>query len=127
MPLAMSQAWLVLGPPGCGKTSWIRDQLVRHPSPYAYWRLQGPSFDNLEQGLDGGIDGAWLNDQIPELQIPAGQPSDLLMDDRLLRDQELLMVVEVQHLKVLSAPVLKTFIHRFRSNWRIFTSSRVGS
>ena len=57
MPLAMSQLWLVLGPPGCGKTSWIRDQLVRHPGPCAYWRLQGPSFDNFEQGLDGGIDG----------------------------------------------------------------------
>ena len=96
MPLAMSQVWLVLGPPGCGKTSWIRDQLVRHPGPCVYWRLQGPSFDNLEQGLDGGIDGAWLKDQIPELQIPTGQLSELSIDDGLLREKELLMVVEVQ-------------------------------
>ena len=92
----MSQMWLVVGPPGCGKTTWIRDQLGLHSGPCAYLRLQGPSLENLEQGLDGGIDGAWLKDQIPELQIPTGPLSELSIDDGLLREKELLMVVEVQ-------------------------------
>ena len=92
----MSQVWWVLGPPGCGKTTWIRHQLVLHPGPCAYLPLQGPSLENLEKGLDGGIDGSWLKDQISELQIPTGYLPDLLMDDGLLREEELLMVIEVQ-------------------------------
>ena len=59
---------LVSGPPGCGKTAWALQTLQSHQGACAYLRLAGDSPDGLEQGLDSGIDEAWLQDQIPELQ-----------------------------------------------------------
>ena len=64
----MQQTWLIAGPPGCGKTNWILDTLLKHEGDCAYLRLDGPSHEGLDQGHNAGIDGAWLMDQVPRLQ-----------------------------------------------------------
>ena len=66
--MTMQQTWLITGPPGCGKTSWIRDCLLKHAGACAYLRLNGSIQEGLEQGHNAGIDCAWLTDQIPKLQ-----------------------------------------------------------
>ena len=63
----MQNTWLITGPPGCGKTNWIRDSFLKHPGSCAYLRLSGPEQEGLEQGHNAGIDSTWLKDQIPEL------------------------------------------------------------
>ena len=63
----MNQTWLISGPPGCGKTTWILKMLQQHAGPCSYLRLSGHSLDNLELGRNAGIDRAWLHDQIPQL------------------------------------------------------------
>ena len=68
--VAMSQVCLISGPPGCGKTFWALKTLQEHTGPCAYLRLQGEQEEGLEQGVDSGIDLAWLKDQIPRLQEP---------------------------------------------------------
>jgi hypothetical protein len=66
-PLATQNTWLITGPPGCGKTNWIRDTFLKHPGTCAYLRLSGSEQEGLEQGHNAGIDSTWLKDQIPEL------------------------------------------------------------
>ena len=63
----MQNTWLITGPPGCGKTNWIRDTFLKHPGSCAYLRLSGSQQEGLEQGHNAGIDSTWLKDQIPEL------------------------------------------------------------
>ena len=64
----MPQTWLIVGPPGCGKTNWIRETLLKHQGSCAYLRLDGCSHEGLEAGINAGIDRNWLSDQIPRLQ-----------------------------------------------------------
>ena len=64
----MNQTLLITGPPGCGKTTWIQKTLMEHPGPKGYIRLAGPEEDGIEQATDGGIDQAWLCDQVPKLK-----------------------------------------------------------
>ena len=64
----MSTTWLISGPPGCGKTTWILNALRDHPGACGYLRLKGTSLEGLEQGCDSGTDRTWLQDQIPSLQ-----------------------------------------------------------
>lgn len=45
----MSTTWLISGPPGCGKTSWILDTLKQHKGACGYVRLDGP---REEAGLE---------------------------------------------------------------------------
>ena len=63
----MQNTWLITGPPGCGKTTWIRDSFLKHQGTCAYLRLSGSEQEGLEQGHNAGIDSTWLQDQIPEL------------------------------------------------------------
>ena len=35
----MSTTWLISGPPGCGKTTWILNALRDHPGACGYLRL----------------------------------------------------------------------------------------
>ena len=56
---------------GCGKTTWVLETLKQHQGACAFLRLED-RLEGLEQGVDGGIDLAWLKDQIPELIL---QPS----------------------------------------------------
>ena len=73
-----SQVVLLSGPPGCGKTSWALKSLQEHQGTRAYIRLEGESSPTLEQGIDSGIDQAWLEDQVPNLQsaLPACKEED---------------------------------------------------
>jgi len=81
MPVTMSTTWLISGPPGCGKTTWILNTLRDHPGPCGYLRLKGTSHEGLEQGRDAGIDRTWLQDQIPALQdLSAPQQSSSAAD-----------------------------------------------
>ena len=64
----MQQTWLIAGPPGCGKTNWIRETLLKHQGVCAYLRLDGLSHESLEAAINAGIDRTWLIDQIPQLQ-----------------------------------------------------------
>ena len=66
---------LVSGPPGCGKTTWVLKTLKQHQGPCAFLRLEGDRSEGLEQGVDSGIDPAWLKDQIPELIALQPSPS----------------------------------------------------
>jgi hypothetical protein len=63
----MQQTWLIIGPPGCGKTNWIRETLLNYQGERVYLRLDGCSHEGLEAGINAGIDRAWLSDQIPQL------------------------------------------------------------
>ena len=63
----MQNTWLITGPPGCGKTNWIRDTFLKHTGRCAYLRLSGSQQEGLEQGHNAGIDSTWLKDQIPQL------------------------------------------------------------
>tara|TARA_Y100000385_G_scaffold271902_1_gene312247 strand:- start:591 stop:881 length:291 start_codon:yes stop_codon:yes gene_type:complete len=63
----MHQTWLIAGPPGCGKTNWIREKLLKHQGPCAFLRLDGWSHEGLEAGMNAGIDLTWLSDQCPQL------------------------------------------------------------
>ena len=87
----MSQTWLISGPPGCGKTSWILTTIRSHPGPCGYLRLSGLSEDGLEQGHNAGIDLAWLRDQRPQLQ-------DLSQSDQQCADRadDQLNLIELQ-------------------------------
>ena len=67
----MSQTLLISGPPGCGKTSWILNQIQSHPGPCGFLRLAGYPDEGLLQARVGGIDLAWLQDQCPGLLDPA--------------------------------------------------------
>ena len=63
----MAQTWLISGPPGCGKTTWMLNSLKSHQGPRGYLRLPGISTAGLEQAEDGGIDLSYLQDQISDL------------------------------------------------------------
>lgn len=90
----MQQTWLIAGPPGCGKTNWIRDTLLKHQGECAYLRLDGSSHEGLEAGMNAGIDRTWLIDQIPQLQ-------DLSLSglQKLPPSEERLVLVEAQQFK----------------------------
>jgi hypothetical protein len=77
---------LIKGPPGCGKTNWIRETLLNHSGTCAYLRLDGSTQEGLELGRNAGIDHSWLIDQIPQLQqLSDPDPSSkLASDDRLV-------------------------------------------
>ena len=64
----MQQTWLITGPPGCGKTNWIRETLLSHGGACAYLRLDGAAHEDLGLGHNAGIDQSWLMDQIPQLE-----------------------------------------------------------
>ena len=64
----MQQTWLIAGPPGCGKTNWIRESLLKLQGVCAYLRLDGLSHEGLEAAMNAGIDRTWLIDQFPQLQ-----------------------------------------------------------
>ena len=72
----MQQTWLVTGPPGCGKTNWIRETLLNHGGACAYLRVDGSTHDGLELGHNAGIDRSWLMDQIPQLEDWSEPTSD---------------------------------------------------
>ena len=74
----MQNTWLITGPPGCGKTNWIRDTFLKHPGTCAYLRLSGSEQESLEQGHNAGIDSTWLKDQIPELSDLSTMANDPL-------------------------------------------------
>ena len=63
----MNNTWLISGPPGCGKTTWILETLKNHAGPCGYLRLDGTSEQGLQQARNAGIDHAWLKDQLPQL------------------------------------------------------------
>ena len=63
----MAQTWLISGPPGCGKTTWMLNSLKSHQGPRGYLRLPGVSSAGLEQAVDGGIDPNYLRDQLTDL------------------------------------------------------------
>ena len=65
--------------------------LYAHTGPCSYLRIAGKGSEQLQQGEDGGINRAWLTDQVPAL-LPASNPektSEISTD-------ETLTVVEVQ-------------------------------
>ena len=93
----MQQTWLIAGPPGCGKTTWIRETLLKHEGTCAYLRLEGWSHDGLEVGVNAGIDRTWLIDQIPHLQ-----DLSLVGLQDLPSSGDRLLLVEVQQFKSLS-------------------------
>lgn len=66
----MQQVTLVSGPPGCGKTAWALQAFQAHHGPRTDLRLVGDEQEGLQQGQDSGIDLAWLQDQLPDLQSP---------------------------------------------------------
>ncbi|MEA5411999.1 ATPase [Synechococcus sp. BA-120 BA3] len=76
----MSGVVLVSGPPGCGKTSWILSRLQEHRGPRAYRRLDGVDPEGHPLALDGGLDQAFLHDQIPGLHELAGGSQDPAAD-----------------------------------------------
>ncbi|MCP9885073.1 ATPase [Synechococcus sp. ATX 2A4] len=119
----MTRVLLISGPPGCGKTSWILNQLQAHRGPCGYLRLEGFTAAELQQAPDGGIDRAFLVDQCPGLldlaepgENPASRPQDLLalielpqwqappeaglagIDPRLLPPLEALQLLPQRHL-----------------------------
>ena len=89
----MQNTWLITGPPGCGKTNWIRDTFLKHPGTCAYLRLSGSEQEGLEQGHNAGIDSTWLKDQIPELSDLSTMANDPLPSGPRL------VLVEVQQFR----------------------------
>mgnify|MGYP002654354921 CR=1 FL=1 len=86
----MSQTLLISGPPGCGKTSWILKRIQDHRGPSGYLRLSGYPDEGLIQGRDGGLDRAYLLDQVPALTDLAD------LDQALLpRSSSLLSLIEL--------------------------------
>ncbi len=77
----MAQTWLISGPPGCGKTTWMLNTLKNHQGSGATCALPGISTAGLEQADDGGIDQTYLQDQITDL-------IDLSNTDQAPNDQE---------------------------------------
>ena len=77
----MRQVWLISGPPGCGKTSWILGKLKKHNSSCGYLRLPGFSENSLEHADSNEIDSVFLKDQIPQL-IDLSKSSDQLFTDQ---------------------------------------------
>ena len=73
----MRQVWLISGPPGCGKTSWILGKLKKHNSSCGYLRLPRFSENSLEHADSNEIDSVFLKDQIPQL-IDFSKSSDSL-------------------------------------------------
>lgn len=69
----MNQTLLISGPPGCGKTSWILNQIQGRLGPCGYLRLAGYPDEGLAMARDGGIDLAYLQDQCPAL-LDLGDP-----------------------------------------------------
>ena len=84
----MQQIWLITGPPGCGKTNWIRETLLNHEGTCAYLRLDGSTQESLELGRNAGIDHSWLRDQIPQLQ----ELSDPALSSQLSSDDHLVLI-----------------------------------
>ena len=84
----MQQIWLITGPPGCGKTNWIRETLLNHEGTCAYLRLDGATQESLELGRNAGIDHSWLRDQIPQLQ----ELSDPAPSSKLSSDDHLVLI-----------------------------------
>ena len=96
----MQQTWLIAGPPGCGKTTWIRETLLKHQGDCGYLRLDGLSHEGLEAGWNAGIDRTWLIDQIPQLQ-----DLSLVGLQELQSSGDRLVLVEAQQFKSLSTGV----------------------
>ncbi|QEY33002.1 GTP-binding protein [Synechococcus sp. RSCCF101] len=65
----MTRTVLITGPPGCGKTTWILQQLRSHTGSRGYIRLEGTQEDDRPiHADDGGIDLAVLQDQCDGLR-----------------------------------------------------------
>ena len=86
----MRSTWLISGPPGCGKTSWILNTMRRHVGACAYLRLEGHSEAGRQQAGNMGIDLAYLQDQIPQL-LDLSDPSLKL----LCQPDDLLALIEL--------------------------------
>ena len=80
----MAQTWLISGPPGCGKTTWMLNALSSHQGPRGYLRLAGVSTAGLEQAVDGGIDLTYLQDQITDLiDLSTGDQASSRQEEQL--------------------------------------------
>ena len=114
----MQQTWLIAGPPGCGKTNWIRETLLKHQGVCAYLRLDGLSHEGLEEGVNAGIDRTWLIDQIPQLH-------DVSLKG--LQDpppsEEFLVLVEAQQFKPCSTNVAQGIDPRIQEQLERFNLS----
>ena len=86
----MMQTWLISGPPGCGKTTWMLHELKNHRGAQGYLRLTGVPAEGLEHGCDSGIDLAYLQDQIPDLRDLSKSSQDLANDT-----EDLLALIEL--------------------------------
>ena len=114
----MQQTWLIAGPPGCGKTNWIRETLLKHQGPCAYLRLDGLSHEGLEAGVNAGIDRTWLMDQIPQLQDVSLKG---LQDPPPSEDY--LVLVEAQQFKPSSTSVVEAIDPRIQEQLDRFNLS----
>ena len=82
MTTNVTRTWLVSGPPGCGKSSWILKALQEHAGPCGYLRLAGFSDDALMHADDGCIDLAYLQDQVPGLRdLTKGDLAEIQIED----------------------------------------------
>ena len=100
----MHQTWLIAGPPGCGKTNWIREKLLKHQGPCAFLRLDGWSHEGLEAGMNAGIDLTWLSDQCPQLidlspaslqELPPSEDCLLLIEAQQFKPSNLSIAAEI--------------------------------
>ena len=83
MTTNVTRTWLVSGPPGCGKSSWILKALQEHAGPCGYLRLAGFSDDALMHADDGCIDLAYLQDQVPGLRdLTKGDLAEIQIEDK---------------------------------------------
>ena len=82
MTTNVPRTWLISGPPGCGKSSWILKALQEHAGPCGYLRLAGFSDDALMHADDGCIDLAYLQDQVPGLRdLTKGDLAEIQIED----------------------------------------------
>ena len=63
----MGLKWLISGPPGCGKTTWILNKINNFNEQCGYLSLAGETEKGLEPAPINSIDRIWLKDQIPNL------------------------------------------------------------
>ncbi|WP_320677591.1 ATP-binding protein [Prochlorococcus sp. MIT 1300] len=80
----MGQTWLISGPPGCGKTTWILNMMNNYQGACGYLRLTGYSDNNLEQVPNSEIDLTFLKDQSPEMRALSGKQTSIAEQEDIL-------------------------------------------